>query len=253
MATMAVLALGCGDDGAEPAVARGVGDIRVAAIDAYYNPGQPVTTIEATFSAADPLRGCSVTTHGACELLDCSDADDVTRAGAGTLSVETGDGRVREDIELGAMDEYVLGKPDLLFVEGDSLTIAASGAEVPAFSLDAAFPPTFMAVEPMLTDSENILPIDSDTDTVVRVSGAAPGVELYAELAGATKTMRCVAPAGDAELTLSAEAMGEVGGGEVALRAQTRTTLRAGAYDVSATLRSAVMQGDGRRLVLTTQ
>jgi hypothetical protein len=134
MAAAAVWLLGCGDGGEEPGVARGTGEIRVAAIDAFYNPNQPISTIDARFAARDFAAGCTTTTHGACSVLDCSMADDATLSSAGTLSVSTADERVHEDLEPGATGAYAFGEPALLFVAGDSVTVGSSGADVPSSS-----------------------------------------------------------------------------------------------------------------------
>jgi hypothetical protein len=251
IAATVVFMLGCGDGGEEAGAARGVGEIRVAAIDAFYNPSQPISTIEARFSARSSTRECAKTTHGACEVLDCSGANDVTLSSAGTLSVATADERFQQSIEPDTDGAYVFGEPALLFLDGDSVTVAASGEAVPAFTIDAPFPPTFQAVEPLLTESENTLPIGHQEDLTVRVAGGTPGVVLQAELRGTRATMRCSAPDGSEEVVLPASALEAAGGGVIELRSLTRATARAGAYDVTLMLLAGVMQDD-RLLVLTT-
>lgn len=251
MAATFALALGCGGGDDDANVARGFGEVRVAAIDAFYNPGQPISTIEARFAAADPTRGCTTTTHGACRVIDCTGVDEPTLTSAGTLSVKTADERVQQEVEPGGTNAYSFGEPTLLFQDGDSLTIAASGADVPAFTIDVPFPPTLQAVEPLLTESENTLPLGHEEDTTVRVSGGSAGVELQVELRGTRATMRCTAPSEDGELVLSAEAIEAAGGGVVDIRGVTRATARAGKYDVALTLLSGVMQEE-RLLVLTS-
>ncbi len=251
LAATAVFMLGCGGEDQHPVVSPGVGEIRVAAIDAFYNPSQPISTIDARFASRSWTSGCTRTTHGGCEVIDCSDADDATLSSAGTLSVSTADERVQKDVEPGATGAYAFGEPALLFLEGDSVTVASSGGDVPAFTLSALFPPTFQAVEPLLTESENILPIGHQEDTTVSVAGGTAGVEFQAELRGTRATMRCSAPSEDGELVLSAEAIEATGGGVIELRSLTRTTVHVGSYDVSVLLLAGVMQEE-RLLVLTT-
>jgi hypothetical protein len=252
MAVTVVVSLGCSDGGDEPGVARGVGDIRIAAVDAFFNPGQPRSSIEAHFAARDSSRECTTTTHGACKVADCSEATTPEATSAGTLSVSTADERVHENLDPDAAGAYVFGQASLLFLDGDSVTVAASGEDVPAFTVGAPFPPTLMAVEPLLSDSENTLPIGHQEDTTVRVTGGKPGVLLQAELRGTRATMRCSAPAEGGELVLSAEAIEAAGSGVIELRGQTHASARAGSYDVSLTLLAGVMQDDGRLLVLTS-
>jgi hypothetical protein len=251
MAALFVFVLGCGEEDQKPVVAPGVGEIRVAAVDAYYNPGQPITTIEARFAAQGLTSECTTTAYGGCTVVDCSDATDTALSSAGTLTVSTTDERVQEDVDANATGAYVFGENALLFADGDTLTVAGSGGDVPSFSIDAPFPPTLAAVEPLLTASENTLPIGDQEDTTVRVSGGTPGVEFQAELRSAQRTMRCTAPAESGELVLSAEALDATGGGVIELRASTRTWARAGNFDVTVTLLSGVMQEE-RLLVLTT-
>jgi hypothetical protein len=246
-----IAALGCGGTDEEAKEARGTGEVRIAAIDGFFNPGAPRSSIDGSFSRTDPSAGCETTRMGSCDLIECPPAVEATRPLAGTLTVATADDRVNEAIEANEEGLYQFGESTLMFEGSDTVSVMASGGDVPAFELGAEFPPTFIAVEPVLTESENTLQIRHDMDTTVRVSGGAEGVELVAELYGTTATMRCSAPSEGGELVISADALAAAGGGVVALRSVTRDSTRAGNYDVSLVMLAGVMQDDGRLLLLT--
>jgi hypothetical protein len=244
--------VGCGDgNGEETPVARGSGEIRIAAIDGFFNPGAPRSSVDGWFSRTDRARGCSTTRMGGCYVVDCPPAAEATPPTAGTMTVATADDRVNEAIEANPDGLYQFGESTLMFEGGDVVSVTGSGGDVPAFELSAEFPSTFIAIEPRLTASENTLQIRHEMDTTVRVSGGMAGVELVAELYGTNATMRCSAPSETGELVISAEALAAAGGGVVALRSVTRASTRAGTYDLSLIMLAGVMQADGRLLLLT--
>jgi hypothetical protein len=252
LAASIVALVGCGDGSDDaPAAARGSGEIRIAAIDGFFNPGAPRSSVDGWFSATDRTRGCTTTTMGGCQVIECPPNGEAMPPSAGTLTVHTADDRVNQAIDASADGLYQYGESTLLFEPGDTVSVMGSGGDVPAFELAAQFPPTFIAVEPLLTASENTLPIRHEMDTTIRVSGGVEGVELVAELFGTNATMRCTAPSETGELVLSAEALATAGGGVIQLRSVTRATARAGNYDLSLIMLAGVMQDDGRLLLLT--
>jgi hypothetical protein len=244
--------VGCSDasDGESPEV-HGVGEIRIAAIDGFFNPGAPRSSVDGWFSKTDPTDGCSTTRMGDCHVTDCPPNAEASRPSAGTLTVATTDDRVNEAIEANADGLYQFGESTLMFEDSDTVSVTGTGGDVPAFELSADFPSTFIAVEPLLTESENTLRLQHEVDTTVRVSGGVEGVELVAELFGTNATMTCSAPSEVGELVISAEALAEAGGGIVELRSVTRARTRAGSYDVALVMLAGVMQDDGRLLLLT--
>jgi hypothetical protein len=247
-----IATVGCGDGSEdEPPVARGAGEIRIAAIDGFFNPGAPRSSIDGWFSRTDRKAGCSTTRMGGCDVIDCPASAEAMPPSPGTLTVATADDRVNEVIEANQDGLYQFGESTLMFEGGDMVSVTASGGDVPAFELAAEFPSTFIAVEPLLTASENTLQIRHEADTTVRVSGGVAGVELVAELFGTNATMRCSAPSEQGELVISAEALAAAGGGVVALRSVTRESARAGNYDLALIMLAGVMQDDGRLLILT--
>jgi hypothetical protein len=247
-----IATVGCGDgDGDEAPPVRGEGEIRIAAIDGFFNPGAPRSSIDGWFSRTDRTNHCETTRMGACEVIDCQAPPAATLPRAGTLTVATADDRVNQAIEANEAGLYQFGESTLMFEGGDTVSVTGSGGDVPPFELAAEFPPTFIAVEPMLTASENTLRILHETDTLVRVSGGVAGVELVAQLSGTNAAMRCSAPSEGGELVISAEALAAAGGGVVELRSVTRAHTRAGSYDLSLVMLAGVMQDDGRLLLVT--
>jgi hypothetical protein len=247
-----IATVGCGDGSAEDSQpASGAGEIRIAAIDGFYNPGAPRSSIDGWFARSDPTAGCETTVMGGCEVIDCPPTAEATPTSAGTLMVATADDRVNEAIEANEDGLYQFGESTLMFEGNDTVSVTGSGGDVPAFELSAEFPPTFIALEPLLTASENTMRLQHEVDTTVRVSGGVAGVDLVAELFGTNATMRCSAPSEGGELVISAEALAEAGGGIVELRSVTRASTRAGSFDLSLVMLAGVMQDDGRLLLLT--
>lgn len=210
-------------------------------------PGLPpsfVGVVQANFFSGLPGT-CPVTTVGGCEVTDCSPFVDAgvpdgglagRNAGTLTFSGVLPDGGLRVSFSNGG---YAASVNEQLFALGQRLRVEASGGEVPAFSAEVTAPEGSMVTAPACV-SANCGTVSKAADLEVRWTAPTIGnVEI--ELIGSPATVRCSLPAATRMKTIPAAALRALGTGTGVLYVggAARTSVRAGAYDVSFSVRDA--------------
>ncbi len=144
----AVLAVACSGGGMTGAVpsdsgAMSAGEVaRIGRVSVIYNTisngasgGLSATFWQATSSA------CTERTVGPCDVLRCNLADGgtppVTELSAGTIDI--GGGTSSATLAPASDSSYAYGGNLPTYAAGDSITVSASGAAIPAFSTSVAF------------------------------------------------------------------------------------------------------------------
>jgi hypothetical protein len=233
---------GAGGGGAAPLPTKG-GGVYGSSLS-FESGGTPITngSVSASFydiDYPDELGTCVTTTAGACTLWTCELATQpstFTYRSAGTLTV-TG-GVVDVSMEKGG-DFYGFNDPaEVLFVGGESLTVAASGDEVPAFSTALVAPELFELLSPELLDGTVVSRAQdfgvtweqglSHGTVAVSLSGTYEPADLLSAY------IECTAPASDGALVVPSSLLLELPSGAGTFSAVNREVveLDAGDYPV---------------------
>ncbi len=245
---------GAGGGSAGGAVGGGTGggSVSIGTIFVLQNsfgiPGLPLNFIGVVSASFVPgLPGtCPVTMVGGCEVTDCSsfldagvpDSGVFTGRSAGTLTFRgvLPDGGLSLPFTDGG---YAATVSEQLFALGQRLTVEASGAEVPAFSASVTAPEGTLLTAPACPGA-NCGMLSKAADLEVRWTAPTIGnVEI--ELTGSPATVRCSLPASTRMKTIPAAALRSLGNGTGVLfvGGAARTSVRAGDYDVTFSVRDA--------------
>jgi hypothetical protein len=130
----------------------------------------------------------SVTTIGPCDVRDCVMGPQQTPHSAGTVSVT---GPITHfSFEPGGDGEYaVIQAQGALFNGGDSLTVAATGADVPAFSKDISTPSKSTITSPPKASN---LPITRSSGLTVTWTGGTTGTQVVSLMDDGFESTRAV-------------------------------------------------------------
>jgi hypothetical protein len=187
---------------------------------------------------------CTVTTHGDCKVRTCTGGtpSTPTSVSAGTITVE---GKETLILTPDATNDYELaGGTGLLWDPGQTITISAAGAEVPAFThaLQASSPVT--VTSPAAPPADTPLSLDRSKDFVLTWTGGTTGaVTTLWKVEGTDPfvSIQCAFAASDGEGTVPAaalQALPESGSGDILLVGGRLDTIATGVYTVQVGLNS---------------
>lgn len=124
--------------------------------------------------------GCTVTQAGACAYYACPNGNVIPPGvSAGTLTISGGSiGTVTVTPDSSNSYQYQAG--GMLFTAGQTLTVSASGATVPAFGQESIVAPPLLQLQaPSATGSTYVIPTSSDL--AVAWSGGQSGAQVVLE------------------------------------------------------------------------
>jgi hypothetical protein len=259
---LAAIASGCSTGGAPPGKQ---GTINL--IQGNYGDGGPMTFSSvgsARFYATAPqFPGCTTTTTAGCEIVDC----DLT-AGGGNINFEFGVSAGAISLSGPSLQRPDGGSPtypyrdagygifgfsqDRIWTGGDTLTVAATGDAVPAFSTTVTAPNDVTLTFPVC-DSSTCGSITRTAVLDVSWTGAASS-DVHATLrstkAGVREvTVRC--PLASSPATIAAAALAKLGNtadgyvGTFQLNSSNATTFSAGDYTVTFTASAGSARSSG--------
>ena len=178
-------------------------------IQSYTAGSMPNAAGEVDLAFFTGFPACTnVTTIGPCDVLDCVMGTEQTPHSAGAVTVTGPSTHIT--LEPGANEEYAVEQAQgTLFNGGDSLTIAAAGADVPAFSRTISTPSKSTIRSPP-QPSTPYLPITRSAGLVVRWTGAATGTQFVSLSDGGfsvTRYLSCRFDAGAGTGTIPPDAL----------------------------------------------
>lgn len=241
---------GQGGEGANAAVAGSGGGTAVggAAGDGSGRVGvydiEAGTVHGATVSAGfwHGFADCIITTDGSCEIFECTSFA-TTFASAGTVHITGGDRNV--DLSPNANNVYLGDYAQLsVFSTGQTLTIAADGAEVPAFSDSLVAPALITLTAPTLAGTSVTIP--TTTPWSLSWTGGSTGdvvVSLSSGLSGVYVAVQCAWPSsmGAATVPVSTLSYLQGGMGYYNIDSVVTATINPGGWDIGLSLRSAAI------------
>jgi hypothetical protein len=208
----------------------------------------------ASFSTkADPASCVKTESRGACTTLLCAVSGVVDQPSAGTITIHVGDRTVT--LAPGADHTYPAWQDatSALFSAGETLSIEASGADVPAFSGTVVAPqvPTIRA--PVLPPDGAPLAVARSADLALTWDAAA-GVSIELTLSGAASDgQRAVAlcsfdgSSGAASVPASALGAVQAGAGSLSIAARSAHEIDVGDYAIQLHADTQANGPDGRR------
>jgi hypothetical protein len=240
-----------GDDGgADASPERSTGEVYVFARNYTNNEGTLILSSTASAVFGDyKTEDCVVALAGAnCQVLDCTSRDPGPPQSAGTILVE---GNLQETTLVPGSAGYAqVDLGELIFSDGNAVSVSAPGDEVPNFSVTADCPyhigftggvPT-SAGPVKITASQDwqLFWSSFEQDDVVRIDVVGPR-----DNGGLRRRIDCSVPASDNQVTLTSTALGMMPLGEVVFEARVEQSLpiEVGEYDV--TIKTAVVMRAG--------
>lgn len=231
-----------------------------------YNDGNQTTQTSAAFwRASVPSNApnpCEVRTYGSCTVETCPSTPPdppppptTAAPGAGTVSLTAT--AVSYAKTLGPNAGYGAYGSDVdntvRFTGGESVSISATGGEIPAFSASMAMPvPLVITNELPARDTNGGIPLDVEEDLVLDFTGGMPGVVvqvqgLTGQSGGPTQsTLSCFFESEPGTLTIPTGALTPLGPRAIVVFfTLRRSTLVAGDYNVLLVFGKDVDAGDG--------
>jgi len=199
-------------------------------------PGlEPLWANAASAAFFDPV-GCTVSRAGGCELTECpTGTAQLPQRSAGTLTFGgLVDGGVQVEF---AMGTYSAQLPGQAFSFGTTLTVTASGGDVPAFSASVTAPEGTMLTTPVCPNSTCGAVSRSQP---LEVTWTAPTFgSAVVELGAANGQIRCVVSASSRRATIPVALLAKLpaGQGVLTVGGASATTVPAGDWDVTFTAR----------------
>jgi hypothetical protein len=151
---------------------------------------------------------CSSQAFGDCVLsATCSSSVNYVSAGTLTVTSPATSTLPANNVTMvpNADNTYTAGGLSGAFSGGESAHIAASGANVPAFSEDLTVPLALLIDSPT-PDSQGIIQASTSSDLVIQFSRGTTGVELYVQ--NADGMFECHSAPGASSLTIPKNALG---------------------------------------------
>jgi hypothetical protein len=254
-----------GTAGGAGASTESYGVVQFGTIFHYPDQGLAYTLATAGFYRARPASGvgpCTTTAFGPCSVRSCEvnptdppepepepppEPDPRPAPVAGDISIRsTGDFTI--DLVPDATGIYVqTGRMGTLLGQ-ESVTITATGAEVPAFNHTMTYPLLLLLTEPALAADQVVVTVPRNQDLVLAWDRGVAGLELQLQSVGGTAQLYCNVPSEDGTLTLEAAAMlGLDEGTELLLLGAASERVTAGAYTVTISSAGSVMSPDRSR------
>ncbi|HTQ48131.1 MAG TPA: hypothetical protein VMI75_35490 [Polyangiaceae bacterium] len=162
------------------------GSIYLEECAASFCGGQSFTVYGSFFTAAQGNGGCTITGSGACAYYSCPSSMQPNGVSAGTLVVT--DPWLTSPVTVTPMGgtnfyEYSSSTPG--FTAGQTITVTASGATVPAFGPDSVVAPLLTQLtSPPISPDGGTTVISTGADLVITWSGGQAGATMLLEAAG---------------------------------------------------------------------
>jgi hypothetical protein len=139
------------------------------------------------FTTQQGNGGCTVTTSGACAYYSCPTATTQNGVSAGTITVSGPWLTTPLTVTPNAgsnIYQYASSSPG--FTAGQTLTVTASGADVPAFGPESVIAPQLaLLTSPAMVDGGTTI-VPTGTDLQVAWSGGQAGATMFFEAASST-------------------------------------------------------------------
>ena len=196
-----------------------------------------ITDVGASFYAGT-LKRCSSQTFGDCiYYTNCSQPSTYVSAGTLTITSPATATLPANNIAMvpNADNSYTYAGLSGTFAGGESVHIAASGATVPAFSVDLTAPLALLINSPA-TDNYGSIQASKSSDFVIQFSRGTAGVTLVAlplDFETSTEYVECTSEPGASSLTIPKAALA-VAGPVLSLLTVATKQIVAGDYAVSA-------------------
>ncbi len=175
--------------------------------------------------------------EGACRIVECppgAAAGPWVMAGTLTASIE---GATLASVTAGADGSYLDLAPGTAFAAGDRVGLAASGGDVPAFSLETTAPATPTAMMPTT--------LDRSAGLTLRWTGAPPADDAQLVVVSGTRSLVCLGP-DTGSFTVSPALASELAATATAtlsLAVFRSTRGRAGEWEILASASQGVLAG----------
>jgi len=201
----------------------------------------PTFDFYAGFGAANGNgnQGCTVTTSGSCSSYSCTGtAQNPVGDSAGTLTISGGSIGSAVTVMPDSSNNYEYEATGSLFSAGQTLTVSASGATVPAFGPISVVAPALPVLSaPVAASGTYSIPTTADLD--VAWTGASDGGEIIFEGAAndSTSYFTCVWSASLGKATVPQAMLTSLAGqttGYLVFGQYAATNFSAGAYSISA-------------------
>jgi len=201
----------------------------------------PTFDFYAGFGAANGNgnQGCTVTTSGSCSSYSCTGtAQNPVGDSAGTLTISGGSIGSAVTVMPDSSNNYEYEATGSLFSAGQTLTVSASGATVPAFGPISVVAPALPVLSaPAAASGTYTIPTTADLD--VAWTGSSAGGEIIFEGAASDSTsyFTCVWSASLGEATVPQAMLTSLKGqtaGYLVFGQYAATNFSAGAYSISA-------------------
>lgn len=162
------------------------GTIYLEQCAASFCSGQSFDVYASFFPTTQGNGGCTGTTTGACTYYSCSNSMQQNGVSAGTLTVSGPwlTTPVMISPTSGTNDyQYMSSSPG--YTAGQTLTVTASGAQVPAFGPESVVAPQLTQLtSPAMAPDGGTLTIPTTSDLPITWSGGQPGATLLIEAVG---------------------------------------------------------------------
>lgn len=238
------------DGGADASPERSAGEVFVFSRNYTNHEGTLILSSTASAIFGDyATEECVVALAGAsCQVLDCTARDPGPPESAGTILVE---GDLQETMLVPGTEGYApVDLAELIFSDGNAVSVSATGDQVPNFSATVDVPyhigfngdvPTSAGPVTIAASFDwNLFWVSFEPDDVVRIDLAGPRNN-----DGVRRRIDCSVPAGDNQVTLTSTALGMLPLGELTFEARVELThpIEAGSYDIA--IRTAVVMRSG--------
>ncbi|HEX3345885.1 MAG TPA: hypothetical protein VHS09_14975 [Polyangiaceae bacterium] len=183
-------------------------------------------------------QGCTVTTAGACTAYTCNGSTtSPIGVSAGTLTISGGSlGKVT--VSPDASNEYTYEAGGTFFTAGQTLTVSASGATVPAFGPVSVVAPGLPGLVAPAAAGAGMYTISTQGDLGVEWTGGSGEGQLIFEAATSSSSsyFTCVWPASEGKADVPQAMLAPLAGegmGYIIYGQYTATSTSAGAYSIS--------------------
>lgn len=233
---------GGGSSGSPAALNRGsvlFGTFRFWSAD-----GDDLSHASASFQrASDPVTPCTTTMYGPCRTTSCpTEQPALTKPDAGTITIASG-------TRFEAVLQPTSGAYQVLslsggFEGGETVTVAAAGGEVPAFTATHTFPVPLLITAPDFAGGLSQMAVPRNQELILTWDGGVEGVMFQA----ATLGLNCTVPSEDGMMVIPIEVLSQAdSGAELNLFTTATGTAMAADYRVNLTALASVLTPDRTR------
>lgn len=233
-----------------PEVSKGTGIIFVT--QPPPSPPKPAYTITADFSGSLPAGSgdaCKETIVGPCTLTACTGTGMMPQPPAlqaGTITVTTPEATAKLAPGPGPAYKGAMGTTPLWKSAGETLTVAASGGDIAAFTMMATTPGSINVISPAFPSAPMKLPVSTSKDLSFTWSGKGPGtVSVFIVVQATGVYASCDFDAAAGQATVPASLMGQLpkGNGAISVDLSSTTVMDVGGYQVTLRVDTGLLAG----------